>query len=196
MLNSIKQRIPNLLDQIQPSSTAVLFATSIAIGAGTGLGAIFFIRLIGLIEFIFFELGTQRFGFLGRWLFVLIPALGGLLAGPIIANFAKEAKGHGVPEVMEAIAIHGGRIRPRVVVAKITASALCIGTGGSAGREGPIVQVGAAFGSTLGQWFNMSCRTAFATWWHAVRQPGSQRPLTHPSPVYFSPWRSSWGNFT
>ncbi|MFN2194522.1 MAG: chloride channel protein, partial [Anaerolineales bacterium] len=156
MLNSIKQRIPNLLDQIQPSSTAVLFATSIAIGAGTGLGAIFFIRLFGLIEFIFFELGAQRFGFLGRWLFVLIPALGGLLAGPIIANFAKEAKGHGVPEVMEAIAIHGGRIRPRVVVAKITASALCIGTGGSAGREGPIVQVGAALGSTLGQWLHLS----------------------------------------
>ena len=60
------------------------------------------------------------------------------------------------PEVMQAIALRGGRIRPRVVVAKILASALCIGSGGSAGREGPIVQVGAALGSSLGQWLHLS----------------------------------------
>jgi CIC family chloride channel protein len=155
-MNALKQRIPNFLDRLQPSSTAVLFATAIAIGAGTGFGALLFIRLISLVEFVFFQMGEQVFGFLGRWLFVLIPAVGGLLAGPIIANFAKEAKGHGVPEVMEAIAIRGGRIRPRVVVAKIAASALCIGSGGSAGREGPIVQVGAALGSSLGQWLHLS----------------------------------------
>ena len=78
------------------------------------------------------------------------------MAGPIIALFAKEAKGHGVPEVMQAIALHGGHIRPRVVVAKVIASAACIGSGGSAGREGPIVQVGAALGSTVGQWLRLS----------------------------------------
>jgi CIC family chloride channel protein len=86
----------------------------------------------------------------------LAPLIGGLLAGPIIYFFAKEAKGHGVPEVMQAIALKGGRIRPRVVVAKVLASALCIGSGGSAGREGPIVQVGAALGSTIGQWLRLS----------------------------------------
>jgi len=91
-----------------------------------------------------------------RWLLIFIPALGGLIAGPIIAFFASEAKGHGVPEVMQAIALRGGRIRPRVVVAKLAASAICIGSGGSAGREGPIVQVGAALGSTLGQWLKLS----------------------------------------
>lgn len=85
-----------------------------------------------------------------------MPVIGGLLARPIIAFFAKEAKGHGVPEVMQAIALRGGRIRPRVVIAKIVASAACIGSGGSAGREGPIVQVGAALGSTLGQWLRLS----------------------------------------
>ncbi|MBI1881771.1 MAG: chloride channel protein, partial [Chloroflexi bacterium] len=108
-------------------------------------------RLPGLLD----RLETM-FPFLGRGLFILAPALGGLLAGPIIAFFAREAKGHGVPEVMQAIALRGGRIRPRVVVAKVIASALCIGSGGSAGREEPIVQVGAALGSTVGQWLNFS----------------------------------------
>lgn len=152
----LKSRLPRLLDRIQPSSTAVLLGTAIVVGAGTGLGAVFFIGLIDLIQSLLFEGGESLLGSLGRGLFVLIPVLGGLLAGPIIAFFAKEAKGHGVPEVMQAIALRGGRIRPRVVVAKIAASAVCIGSGGSAGREGPIVQVGSALGSTLGQWLNLS----------------------------------------
>ncbi|HEX6306315.1 MAG TPA: chloride channel protein [Anaerolineales bacterium] len=152
----LKSRLPRLLDRIQPSSTAVLLGTAIVVGAGTGLGAVFFIGLIDLIQRLLFEGGESLLGSLGRGLFVLIPVLGGLLAGPIIAFFAKEAKGHGVPEVMQAIALRGGRIRPRVVVAKIVASAVCIGSGGSAGREGPIVQVGSALGSALGQWLNLS----------------------------------------
>ena len=115
-----------------------------------------FIRLIELVHEFFFDGGEVLFGGLGRWLLILIPVAGGLIGGPIIAFFASEAKGHGVPEVMQAIALRGGRIRPRVVVAKIAASALCIGTGGSAGREGPIVQVGAALGSTLGQLLKLS----------------------------------------
>jgi CIC family chloride channel protein len=74
----------------------------------------------------------------------------------LIYRFAREAKGHGVPEVMQAIALRGGRIRPVVVVVKALASALTIGTGGSVGREGPIVQIGAAFGSTVGQALRLS----------------------------------------
>ena len=88
--------------------------------------------------------------------FVCIPVAGALIAGPIIAWFAAEAKGHGVPEVMQALVQQGGRIRPRVAIAKIFASALCIGTGGSAGREGPIVQVGSALGSSVGQVLRLS----------------------------------------
>jgi CIC family chloride channel protein len=133
-----------------------LFATAIAVGAGTGLAAVLFIELIAFVQRLFFQYAASTVGFLGRGLFVLAPAVGGLLVGPVIAFFAREAKGHGVPEVMQAIAVRGGRIRPRVVVAKVVASALCIGSGGSAGREGPIVQVGAALGSTLGQWFRLS----------------------------------------
>jgi len=157
MVNSIRSNFPRFLDKLNPSKTTVLLITAIIIGAGTGLGAVFFIKLIGLVEKIFFGYGVHTFGpSLGRWVFLLIPAIGGLLAGPIIAFIAPEAKGHGVPEVMQAIAVNGGRIRPVVVVAKLFASGFCIGTGGSAGREGPIVQVGAALGSTIGQWFHMS----------------------------------------
>jgi CIC family chloride channel protein len=77
--------------------------------------------------------------------------VGGLIYGPLIHFFAREARGHGVPEVMLAVAERGGRIRPQVAVVKSLASALCIGSGGSVGREGPIVQIGSALGSTLGQ---------------------------------------------
>jgi len=155
-MESIFIRVRDMSDRIRFSETGILIATAIVIGAGTGLGAVFFIHLIGLVEDFFFSGGETLFGGMGRWLLILIPVVGGLIGGPIISFFASEAKGHGVPEVMQAIALRGGRIRPRVVVAKIAASALCIGTGGSAGREGPIVQVGAALGSTLGQWLKLS----------------------------------------
>ncbi len=155
-MSTVQSYLPRWLDRLQPSKTAVLLGTAVAVGIGTGLGAVFFIWLIGTIETLFFGQSTTWFGGLGRWLFILIPAVGGLLGGPIIAYFAPEAKGHGVPEVMQAIALQGGRMRPRVVIAKVIASALCIGSGGSAGREGPIVQVGATLGSVLGQWFRLS----------------------------------------
>ena len=88
---------------------------------------------------------------IGFWFVVAAPVLGGLIYGPLIHGFAREARGHGVPEVMLAVAERGGRIRPQVAVVKSLASALCIGSGGSVGREGPIVQIGSALGSTLGQ---------------------------------------------
>ena len=82
---------------------------------------------------------------------MLIPVAGGLVYGPLIYRFAREARGHGVPEVMIAVAAGDGKIRPRVSVVKALASALCIGAGGSVGREGPIVQIGSALASGLGQ---------------------------------------------
>jgi CIC family chloride channel protein len=82
---------------------------------------------------------------------VLIPALGGLVVGPLIYFFAREAKGHGVPEVMEAVALRGGVIRRRVSGLKTLVSAISIGSGGSVGREGPIVQIGSAAASWMGQ---------------------------------------------
>jgi CIC family chloride channel protein len=90
------------------------------------------------------------------WVKILLPAIGGLLVGSIVYFFAQEAKGHGVPEVMEAVALKDGRMRTRVVFAKAFASAICIGSGGSVGREGPIVQIGSAISSALGKWVKMS----------------------------------------
>lgn len=92
------------------------------------------------------------------WKLLLIPAAGGLAVGAITTFLVSEAKGHGVPEVIKAVAVNGGRIRGRVAVAKTVASALTIGTGGSAGQEGPIIQIGAAIGSRLGQAIGMSRR--------------------------------------
>ena len=90
------------------------------------------------------------------WLFLLLsPAIAGLLYGPLIQRFAPSAKGHGIPEVMLAVRRKGGRIPGRVAIVKILASALTIGSGGSAGREGPIVQVGASLGSTIASWLRM-----------------------------------------
>ena len=86
---------------------------------------------------------------------MVIPAIGGLLYGPLIYRWAREARGHGVPEVMIAVADNGGRIRWQVAVVKSLASALCIGSGGSVGREGPIVQIGSALASGIGQWVRM-----------------------------------------
>ena len=141
-----------------------LFLLALLVGAGSGLGAVAFRYLVSF--FTWLATGHSQFGQQGRvgsshlpWLglafFVLIPAIGGLVYGPLIYRFAREARGHGVPEVMIAVAEGGGRIRPQVSVVKALASALCIGTGGSVGREGPIVQIGSAMASSLGQWIGM-----------------------------------------
>ncbi len=159
MISMLRQqgvRVAQWLDRLQPSSASVLFVAAAVVGFGTGIGAVFFIELIRWVEELLYMRLPALWPQVGRVWFVVAPTLGGLVAGPIIAYFAHEAKGHGVPEVMEAIALRGGRIRPRVVVAKVLASASCIGSGGSAGREGPIVQVGAALGSTLAQWLRFS----------------------------------------
>jgi CIC family chloride channel protein len=87
---------------------------------------------------------------------LLVPAIGGLVVGAIVYFFAREAKGHGVPEVMQSIALKNGIIRPRVALVKLLASSLCIGSGGSVGREGPVIQIGSAIGSTLGQVFRVN----------------------------------------
>ena len=92
------------------------------------------------------------------WWVILIPMIGGAIVGPFVHFLAKEAKGHGVPEVMAAVALNHGFIRTRVGVVKTLASALTIAVGGSVGREGPIVQIGAAFGSVTGQWLKVSGR--------------------------------------
>ena len=154
----IKRRNPFglFLDRLSPPQGLLLLLLSIAVGSVTGGAAVCFIYLIHVIEQGLYLLFTQLSPYFGIWTYLLVPVSGALLSGPLIAFFAREAKGHGIPEVMQALVLKGGRIRGRVALAKIIASALCIGSGGSAGREGPIVQVGSAFGSVTGQLLHLS----------------------------------------
>lgn len=143
------------------TSRSALVPLAVVIGLGTGLGAVVFRWLITSITWLFTgtndfsdagRIGSPHFPGLGIWFLLLTPMIAGAIYGPLVYRFAPEAKGHGVPEVMYAVAQRGGRIAPRVAVVKALASALCIGGGGSVGREGPIVQIGSAIGSTFGQW--------------------------------------------
>ncbi len=135
------------------AGTAILAAV---VGAITGLGAVGFIKLIELCQRLFFNGGAEAFSGMGGWYVLILPVLGGLVVGPLVHFLAPEARGHGVPEVMIAMETRGGRIRPRVALVKTLASAVTIGSGGAAGREGPIVQIGAAVGSMVGQVLKIS----------------------------------------
>ncbi len=126
------------------------------VGVLTGFAVVGFVNLIDFLQEFFFTGGEKALSFLGKYYIVFIPVIGALLVGPIVTFISPEAKGHGVPEVMKAVALRGGRIRPIVVLGKALASAIAIGSGASAGREGPIVQVGSALGSSFGQWFKLS----------------------------------------
>jgi CIC family chloride channel protein len=151
-----RQYLPHFLSQHGLSESAVIMLTALVVGIGAGLGAVIFQRLINGMQFLAYEgLGGLVKG-IAPFHLLIIPAIGGAIVGPLIYRFAREAKGHGVPEVMEAVALRGGRIRPRVAVVKALASAICIGTGGSVGREGPIAQIGSALGSTIGQMLKLS----------------------------------------
>jgi len=138
------------------SEATGLVLLAIVVGTGSGLGAVIFRWLIGQAQALFFGGGHHILAALGPYDVILIPATGGLLVGLLVYFFAREAKGHGVPEVMLAVSLQSGRIRPRVAVVKSLASAICIGSGGSVGREGPIVQIASTIGSTLGQFLKLS----------------------------------------
>ncbi|MFE7856938.1 chloride channel protein [Streptomyces sp. NPDC057403] len=134
-------------------------ALAVAVGAGAGAGSVVFRWCIktfthllsGHADYAASPGATNpHVPWLGPYFVLFAPVIGGLLYGPLVNRFAREARGHGVPEVMLAVAQRGGRISPKVAVVKTLASALCIGSGGSVGREGPIVQIGSALGSTLG----------------------------------------------
>jgi CIC family chloride channel protein len=148
--------LPRLLDQQAVSESGIIMVSALVVGAGAGLGAVFFRWLIKTVQTLAYEGLAGYLQNISPFYLLIIPAIGGAIYGPLIYRFAREAKGHGVPEVMEAVALQGGRIRPRVAVIKSLASALCIGTGGSIGREGPIAQIGSALGSTLGQLLHLS----------------------------------------
>jgi CIC family chloride channel protein len=136
---------------------------ALGLGVITGLGAVLFRDLIGLVHNLLFagqavvHYDANIFTAPAPWgsLVILVPVVGAVAVTFLVTNFAPEAKGHGVPEVMDAIYYKSGVIRPVVALVKSLASAVAIGSGSSVGREGPIIQIGSALGSTLGQIIRM-----------------------------------------
>ena len=135
---------------------------SIAVGVVAGLGAILFDQLLHLALNVlhlvtgYLEPGRGSPATLAAeiiekhsYWFLVIPALGGLASGILVYSLAPEAEGHGTDAMIEAFHQKGGQIRKRVPIVKIIASALTIGSGGSAGKEGPIAQIGSGFGAFL-----------------------------------------------
>jgi len=142
----------------------VLCALAVLVGLVTSFGAIVLRALIGLVHNAFYNGVLSPFydanvlearSRFGDWIF-FSPILGGLVVVFLVQRFAPEAKGHGVPEVMDAVFYKSGNIRPQVALVKSLASALSIGSGAAVGREGPIIQIGSALGSALGQILRLS----------------------------------------
>ncbi len=158
---------PTQTDSAKPLRTSIglfyLSLLALVVGCITGFGAVFFRALIALIVNIGFNGKISIFydanQFIpaspwGPWI-ILVPALGGMIVVFLVENFAPEARGHGVPEVLDAIYYREGKIRPVVAAIKSFASAVSIGSGAAVGREGPIIQIGSTLGSTLGQMIPM-----------------------------------------
>lgn len=153
-IDSVRTRLAAFVEQSPRSGPMVVAAI---VGGVTGLVAVVFLELIDLVEWLIVD---QLFGAAldgaPSWLIFLAPALGGLLVAPIVMRWVPEARGGGVPDVIIAVETRRSRIRPRVAIGKAIASALTIGSGGSGGTEGPIVQIGSTFGSTVGQMLRLS----------------------------------------
>src|SRR6202142_760245 len=136
----------------------VLCGLALVVGVMTAFGAVALRALIGFFHnalyngtfSIWYDAnvseGPSRFG---NWV-LLSPVLGGLVVVFLVQRFAPEAKGHGVPEVMDAVFYKRGNIRGQVAIVKSLASALSIGSGAAVGREGPIIQIGSGVRSTFG----------------------------------------------
>lgn len=130
---------------------------SILVGILGGLASVAFKLLISFFQKLFWRSPSilSAVTFQPWYLTVLIPAAGGIFVGLLVHYGAKEAKGHGVPEIMEALIFRAGQIRKKVALIKPLASSICIGSGGSIGREGPIVQMSSSLASTVGQIFKI-----------------------------------------
>lgn len=132
------------------TADGMMIGLAAAVGLGTGLLAVALIRLVELVQHLTFGDGP------GPLTIVAVTTGGGLVVGLLITYWLPELRGGGVSQVMEGIALHGGRMRTSVVPGKLLASGVALGTGSSGGREGPIVQIGGAVGSALGRLFALT----------------------------------------
>ncbi len=149
-----RRRIIAMIERKAMRQQVILYSLGALIGVVSGITAVLFRLLILALSLVFITVPQA----LGVWGWVVVPGIGGLIVGFLVTRYATEAKGHGVPEVIEAYALHGGRIRFRVPLIKSIVSAICIGSGGSCGREGPIAQIGAGAGSVVSTILNLDKR--------------------------------------
>lgn len=157
----MKKILKKIIKILKANDQVFMIIMAICIGVLGAFGAIVFRYMIKIAHLIFFQTDSYTLEWVKEfpfWQKMLLPIIGGLIVGPFIYRFAKEVSGSGIPEVIEATALHGGAIRKRVIFTKLFAAAITIGSGGSAGREGPIVQIGSSIGSALSQFFRVSGR--------------------------------------
>jgi CIC family chloride channel protein len=157
--SSLMESLFDIFERLNIGHSTILLGLAFIVGIGGGYGQLAFHNLIHLFQTIAIGPGDDVIGLLSNKspiYLILMAGIGGIAVGLLITYFAPEAKGHGVPTVMEAVALRGGKIRSRVMIVKTLASAITLSTGGAVGREGPIVQIGSALGSTVGQVFKVS----------------------------------------
>ncbi|MCB0291507.1 MAG: chloride channel protein [Calditrichaeota bacterium] len=145
--------------QFRATEHVFMISLAVLIGLVGGFGAVSIQWMIrGVQEFLWGvkEFPPEHMRTIPVYMKILIPTIGAILVGAMVYYFSRESKGHGVPEVMSAIALRNGVIRPRVAVVKLLSSSLYIGSGGSVGREGPVIQIGASVGSALGQFLRVN----------------------------------------
>ena len=154
-------KLARLFDRIRLHEQLFTLLVAIFIGTVCGFAAIALRGMIAGLSKLFWGDWSPAVGAVAvhspGWR-VLVPTLGGLLMAPIVYKWVRAALGNGAPEVMAAVALNKARIQARVAAAKAMASSLTLASGGSAGREGPIILIGSALGSTIGQWLGVSAR--------------------------------------
>ena len=158
-MKNFRLKVQYVFRRLKLTPATQMLILAVAVGVLGGFGALLFKKMILLFQVAFWNTPNMASDTLLEVVWyrrLLIPMLGGLIIGPLIYFLAREARGPGVPEVMIAVIAKNSIIRPIVVLVKILASALCISSGGSVGREGPIVQIGAAIASTTGQIVRLS----------------------------------------
>jgi len=155
VVRSLRNRLLGFFRRYQLSDQTFLIVVAVIVGFLGGLGSIFFEWMIEAGWHFFFEIIPNLLGN-PKWLVILIPAFGAFFLAPLIYFFPVEAKSDGVPATMQAVALKGGIIKVRTFSTRMLASAITLGSGGSAGKEGPIIQIGASIGSAVGQFFKVS----------------------------------------
>lgn len=161
LASDLRSRLEQYFHQFRGTEHTFMVIAAVIIGLLGGLGAVAIQWLIKLFQLLFWGDWNVTLDYIGTvslgWK-IAIPVIGSAIVGAVVYYYSSEAKGHGVPEVMEAIALRDGKIRPRVVIAKLFASSVYIGAGGSVGREGPVIQIGSSIGSMIGQLLRVNPR--------------------------------------